>query len=78
MLMAFEQIVSSYIYYPDPHWITTPDRLGLQSEEVLMAVEPRVRLHAWFFPRQIHWLRSSFVTAMPATSATGWRTCSTW
>jgi len=48
--MAFEQIISSYIYYPDPQWIATPDRLGLQAEEVLMTAEPGVQLHAWFFP----------------------------
>lgn len=48
--MAFEKIISSYIYYPDPHWIATPERMGLHAEEVRMPVEPGVQLHAWFFP----------------------------
>jgi fermentation-respiration switch protein FrsA (DUF1100 family) len=46
-----EHIVSSFIYYPDPHWIVTPDRLGLEAEEVTLTPEPEVQLHAWFFPR---------------------------
>jgi fermentation-respiration switch protein FrsA (DUF1100 family) len=48
--MSLEKIVSSLLYYPDAHWVATPDRLGLQFEEVQIAVEPGVNLHAWFFP----------------------------
>jgi fermentation-respiration switch protein FrsA (DUF1100 family) len=44
-------MVSSFIYHPDPHWIATPDRLGLRAEEILLTPEPSVQLHAWFFPR---------------------------
>jgi fermentation-respiration switch protein FrsA (DUF1100 family) len=45
-----ESLVSQFIYYPDPDWIVTPDHLGLRAEEVYLAPEPGVRLHAWFFP----------------------------
>ncbi len=48
--MPLERIVSSFIYYPDPHWIVTPDRLGLKAEEIHLVPEPGVQLHAWFFP----------------------------
>lgn len=50
MAMLLSRIVSSFIYYPDPHWILTPDRLGLTAEEVWLAPEPGIDLHAWFFP----------------------------
>jgi fermentation-respiration switch protein FrsA (DUF1100 family) len=49
--MSFERIVSTYIYYPEPYLIATPDRLGLRFEEVLLESEPGVDLHAWFFSR---------------------------
>jgi fermentation-respiration switch protein FrsA (DUF1100 family) len=48
--MPLQRIVSSFIYYPDPHWIVTPAELGLEAEEVLLSPEAGVRLHAWFFP----------------------------
>jgi fermentation-respiration switch protein FrsA (DUF1100 family) len=46
-----QQILSRFIYYPDPHWSATPADLGLKAEEVVLKPEPDVRLHAWFFPR---------------------------
>ena len=49
--MPLQHILSRFIYYPDPKWIVTPSRLGLEAEEVLLAPEPGVQLHAWFFPR---------------------------
>lgn len=45
-----EPLISHFIYYPDPHWIATPERLGLEAEEVRIASEPGLWLHAWFFP----------------------------
>ena len=48
--MSLQRIVSSFIYYPDPHWIITPAELGLEAEEVLLSPESGIRLHAWFFP----------------------------
>lgn len=48
--MPLEHLVSSFIYYPDPHWIVTPDRLGLNAEQVFLTPESGVQLHAWFFP----------------------------
>jgi fermentation-respiration switch protein FrsA (DUF1100 family) len=46
-----ESLVGQFIYYPDPDWLLTPDRLGLPAEEVHLAPEPGVQLHAWFFAR---------------------------
>ena len=46
-----EQVLSRFIYYPEPDWWATPDQLGLDAEEVRLAVEQGVELHAWFFPR---------------------------
>ena len=51
--MPLEQIVSRFIYYPDPHWMATPDQFGLEAEEVLLAPEQGVQLHAWFFPLRV-------------------------
>jgi hypothetical protein len=49
--MSLQHILSRFIYYPDPRWIMTPSRLGLEAEEVHLAPEPGIHLHAWFFPR---------------------------
>jgi fermentation-respiration switch protein FrsA (DUF1100 family) len=43
-------MLSRFIYYPDPNWILTPRRLGLEAEEVHLRPGPEVQLHAWFFP----------------------------
>jgi fermentation-respiration switch protein FrsA (DUF1100 family) len=48
--MAMQEILSRFIYYPDPVWIATPTGLGLEAEEVTLEPETGVRLHAWFFP----------------------------
>ena len=48
--MAMQEILSRFIYYPDPIWLVTPADLGLQAEEVILEPEAGVRLHAWFFP----------------------------
>lgn len=48
--MSLEALVSRFLYYPDPDWSVTPERLGLDAEEVELAPEPGVQLHAWFFP----------------------------
>ena len=48
--MAMQQILSRFIYYPDPHWFAEPGDLGLKAEEVILEPEAGVRLHAWFFP----------------------------
>jgi fermentation-respiration switch protein FrsA (DUF1100 family) len=45
-----ESMVNRFIYYPEPDWIVTPDRLGMEAEEVYLTPEPGVQLHAWFFP----------------------------
>jgi fermentation-respiration switch protein FrsA (DUF1100 family) len=45
-----EALVNRFIYYPEPHWWATPEDLGLEAEEVRLAPEPGVELHAWFFP----------------------------
>jgi len=45
-----ESIVNQFIYYPEPHWIATPERLGLQAEYLRLASAAGVELHAWFFP----------------------------
>ena len=45
-----EQMISRFIYYPDPHWVARPAHLGLEAEEVSLAPEAGIRLHAWFFP----------------------------
>jgi fermentation-respiration switch protein FrsA (DUF1100 family) len=45
-----ESLVNHFIYYPEPDWIATPDRLGMEAEEVHLTPEPGVQLHAWFFP----------------------------
>jgi fermentation-respiration switch protein FrsA (DUF1100 family) len=47
-----ESLINQLIYYPDPHWMATPDHLGLAAEEVYLAPEPGVQLHAWFFPHR--------------------------
>ena len=49
--MSLQRIVSSFMYYPDPHWMLTPAGLGLEAEEVRINSGPGVRLHAWFFAR---------------------------
>jgi hypothetical protein len=49
--MPLEQMLSRFIYYPDPNWMLTPSRLGLEAEEVHLAPEKGVQLHAWFFSR---------------------------
>ena len=48
--MSLQDILSRFIYYPDPNWIITPSRLGLEAEEVHLRPELEVQLHAWFFP----------------------------
>jgi fermentation-respiration switch protein FrsA (DUF1100 family) len=48
--MSVEGLVSRFIYYPEPDWVVTPERLGLNAEEVQLAPEPGLQLHAWFFP----------------------------
>lgn len=48
--MSLLSIVSRFIYYPDRDWILTPERLGMQAENLRIPVEPGVDLHAWFFP----------------------------
>jgi fermentation-respiration switch protein FrsA (DUF1100 family) len=45
-----ESLLNRFIYYPEPEWWATPARLGLEAEEVRLAPEPGVELHAWFFP----------------------------
>ncbi len=49
--MPLEDLVSRFIYYPEPDWIATPDQLGLHAEQVQLEPEPGVQLHAWFFSR---------------------------
>jgi len=49
--MAMQEILSRFIYYPDPVWIATPASLGLGAEEVILEPEAGVKLHAWFFRR---------------------------
>jgi fermentation-respiration switch protein FrsA (DUF1100 family) len=51
--MSLKNIVSRFIYYPDPHWIATPGQYGLEAEEVRLVPEPGVELHAWFFPQAL-------------------------
>ncbi len=46
-----ESLVNRFIYYPEHQWWATPSDLGLEAEEVRLAPEPGVKLHAWFFPR---------------------------
>ena len=48
--MVIEQMISQFIYYPDPYWLAEPEDLGLAAEELALEPEPGVRLHAWFFP----------------------------
>ena len=48
--MAMEEMLSRFIYYPDPVWFATPADLGLEAEEVTLEPEAGVQLHAWFFP----------------------------
>ena len=48
--MAMQEILSRFIYYPDPVWFMTPADLGLEAEEVMLEPEAGVQLHAWFFP----------------------------
>jgi len=38
------------IYFPDPHLELTPTDLALSHDEVWLATEDDVRLHAWFLP----------------------------
>jgi len=45
-----EELVNRFIYYPEPQWAVTPADLNLQAEDVFLAPEPGVQLHAWFFP----------------------------
>jgi fermentation-respiration switch protein FrsA (DUF1100 family) len=47
--MSLANVVSRFIYYPDPNWIVTPDRMGLRAEDLHIPSEPGVELHAWFF-----------------------------
>jgi fermentation-respiration switch protein FrsA (DUF1100 family) len=47
--MSLEQLVSRFIYYPDPHWWATPEQMDLEAEEVWLTPESGVNLHAWFF-----------------------------
>jgi fermentation-respiration switch protein FrsA (DUF1100 family) len=47
--MPLQHIVSKFIYYPEPEWMVTPDRLGLTAQDVYLTPEPGVRLHGWFF-----------------------------
>ena len=46
-----ESLVNQFIYYPEREWMVTPDRLGLQAEEVWLTPELGVELHGWFFPQ---------------------------
>ncbi len=48
--MSLTDMISRFIYYPDPKWIVTPDGLGLQAEDLHLPSEEGVDLHAWFFP----------------------------
>ena len=48
--MSLQHMLSRFIYYPDPRWIIKPSQLGLEAEEIHLAPEPDVALHAWFFP----------------------------
>ena len=45
-----EQILSQFIYYPDPHWFAEPALFRLEAEDVILEPEAGVQLHAWFFP----------------------------
>jgi fermentation-respiration switch protein FrsA (DUF1100 family) len=48
---VLESVVNHFIYYPDRQWIKTPEQLGLEAEELCLAPEPDIQIHAWFFPR---------------------------
>jgi fermentation-respiration switch protein FrsA (DUF1100 family) len=48
--MVIEQMISRFIYYPDPYWVAEPEDLGLAAEELTLEPERGVQLHAWFFP----------------------------
>ena len=43
-------LVNRFLYYPTSRWVMTPAGLGLEAEDVFLTTEPRVQLHAWFFP----------------------------
>jgi len=45
-----ESLINRFIYYPEPHWMFTPTDLDLDAEDVFLAPDPEVELHAWFFP----------------------------
>jgi hypothetical protein len=49
--MVMEQMISRFIYYPDPYWMAEPEDMGLAAEEVMLEPERDVQIHAWFFPR---------------------------
>ena len=43
----FEQ---RFIFFPDPHLVTTPAAVSLDFEEVYFTTDDGVRLHGWFVP----------------------------
>jgi len=41
---------SRLVFFPSRAMVSTPDRVGLEYEEVTIPVTPRENLHAWYFP----------------------------
>lgn len=47
---GLESLINRFAYYPEPDWIATPAQFGLDAEDVYLAPEEGVQIHAWFFP----------------------------
>jgi hypothetical protein len=45
-------IIHSFLYFPDPVLVATPDELGLVYEDVYMITAGGVVVHGWYLPRE--------------------------
>jgi uncharacterized protein len=45
-------IIHSFLYFPDPILVATPDELGLVYEDVYVTTADGVVVHGWYLPRE--------------------------
>ena len=50
IIILFRFLENHLIFYPDPILAATPDRIGLNHEEVYFTTSDKIQLHGWFMP----------------------------
>ena len=54
VLLAGCSSLTSLYFYPQTVWIQTPDKLGLQYQDIWLEAADGTSLHAWWLPSQSH------------------------